>query len=69
MGSEDEEKYGKKCRCDHFRNEHAFTIKKPGILGFIFTEADFSIAKDGKRAECIRCSCLKYNPRKWYSFR
>jgi len=69
MGSEDEEKFGKKCRCDHFENEHVFTLKPPGKLGFIFTEADFSIVQKGKRAECIKCSCLKYNPPKWYSFR
>jgi len=65
MGSEDEEKYGKKCRCDHFKNEHVFEPKPPGKLWFIFTEADFSINM-GKRAECMKCSCSKYNPPKWY---
>jgi len=43
MSSEDEEKFGKKCECSHFKVEHVFEPKGAGKWGFIFTEADFSL--------------------------
>jgi len=69
MGSEDEEKFGKKCKCDHFKVEHVLTLKGAGKLGILLHGDYFSFGSAGERMKCMKCSCLKYNPPKWYSFR
>jgi len=68
MGTEDEKKFGKKCECDHFKVEHILEPKGAGKLGILFIGDYFSIGRE-ERMKCMKCSCSKYKPPKWYSSR